>query len=157
MDERLMDNIIEDFVVAVHRRHVDIRDVHETAKRIFTVATLLDWTEEIAADIEDLKRRLPEGWEGRFGEASAKAKRLCGARDPAGAATVLRDVVEEIAKAARWRPLAFFSYDDLINPDLLSKNFQDRKELTERYSQLTESNIGEALDWAQRLHDRLSR
>ena len=65
--------------------------------------------------------------------------------------------MREIAVGARWRPLTFFGYDDLIDPDLLAAHFLDRNRLIARYSQLDRSRIDEAHGWAQRLHDRLAR
>lgn len=140
-DERLLDSIVEDFVVAVHRRHVDDKEVVEAAERIFALATRLDWPDEVAADIEDLKRHLPAGWERRLWEASTRAERLARSGDPESAARAMREVVREIAVGARWRPLTFFGYSDIVEPGFLGRSFP--------------GGVGGAQAWAERLHDRL--
>ena len=157
MGERLLDSIIEDLFVTVHRQHLDSSELFETAKRVFALATRLDWTDEVATDIEDLQRHLPAGWEQRLWAASARARRYVRAGDRKSAAAALREVVREIAVGARWRPLTFFGYDDLLDPDLLAAHVLDKNRLVARYPQLDGNRIDEAHGWALRLHGRLAR
>jgi tetratricopeptide (TPR) repeat protein len=117
--ERLLDGVIEDLVTAVHRRRPESHELLEKADYLFALATQLDWTDDVAADIEDLKRHLAAGWERRLWEASTKAKRHLLSGDPGSAAGALKEAVREIAMGAEWRPLAFSSYDDLVDPESL--------------------------------------
>ena len=66
------------------------------------------------------------------------------------------EVVREIAVAATWRPLSFFGYDDLVDPDLLARSYLDNNRLVERHPQLSADMLEEAQAWAQRLRSRLA-
>jgi hypothetical protein len=155
MGESLLNRIIEDFVVAVHRKRLDADEVLETAEHIYALATRLDWNDGLEPDIERLKRPLAAGWERRFWDASTKARRFVGSGDLVIAACAIRGVVREIAVSSNWRPLAFFGYDDIIDLEVIEKNFLDRSRLTERCPHVDGERVDEALGYARRLHDRL--
>lgn len=157
MEETALNQIIEGLVVAVHRRHVDASEVLDVSEHIHVLATRLDWDDELAADIEALKRSLMVGWERRFWEAAAKARRLAQTGDAAAAARVVRDIVREIATNSNWRPLAFFEYDDVINLKYLQNTLMDSSRLDELHPQLNGEEMDEVLGHAQRIRDRLNR
>jgi hypothetical protein len=157
MGETLLNRIIEDFVVAVHRKFPDTEEVLETADQVFALATRLDWIDEIAAEVESLKWRLAKGWERSFWEASTKAKRLALSGDAAGAARALRDVVREIATKSSWYPLAFFDFKDVVDLETLKKYLLDKKRLAERCPHLDRRRLDEARAYALRIFDRLDK
>ena len=157
MGESLLNEIVEEFVVAVHRPRSDAGEVLEAAERIIALATRLDWIDEIAAEIETLKWRLTTGWERRFWEASTKAKRLARSGDAAGAARALRDVVREIAANSSWHPLSFFRYDDIIDLETLRKLSLEKDQLAEHGPRLNGKRTNEARSCALRIYDRLDQ
>jgi hypothetical protein len=156
VDERPFSQIIEDIVIAVHRRHLDVSEVLEVAEHIYVLATRLDWIGEVATDIETLTRRLPQGWERRFWETSARARRFARSGDTVGAARAIRDIVREIAINSSWRPLMFFKYSDVTNLKFLQNSLLDSSRLDELHPQLSGEEMDEALGHALRIRDRLN-
>jgi len=157
LGEGLWNQIIEDFVVAVHRRHLDVEEVVEIAARIYAIATREDWIDEIADDVEALKRNLSPGWEKRFWEASTRARLAAQSGNANGAARALRNVVREIAINSKWYPLSLFDYDDIVSLETLKQYFMDRDRLADRNPKLSDARQGEARGYALRIYDHLDR